>query len=241
MGLALLQQADKSREHEAVQYVHERLEHLLYKLTLQAESLSDLTSNQLHSSELLDITNVQCLKGFLTLGRALTSTATKLPSHFLKPDEIFRSVASLAVRALCSITHKGELYHQIERTFLEAHSCLLQWMVEVQKKGGAGIQESVVATHCDNLCSLLKVLSLPKDNALLQLQEKVGVGKKNAKLFQRRNVLLHSSSSEADGEKTPCRSCSHTKTEDISKQTPPPTNPNPPTSQSTPQEVARFL
>ena len=173
MGLALLQQTDKSREHEAIQYLHEGLEHLLYKLTLQAESLSNEPTNQLHTVELLDITDVQCLKGFLTLGTVLASTATKLPSHFMKSDEIFRLVASLAIRALCSISHKGELYHQIERTFLEAHSCLLQWMVEVKKKNDAAIQDSAVATHCDNLCSFLKVLSLPKDNALLLLQEKV--------------------------------------------------------------------
>ncbi len=173
MGLALLQQADKSREHEAIQYLHEGLEHLLYKLTLQAESLSNEPTNQLHTVELLDITDVQCLKGFLTLGTVLASTATKLPSHFMKADEIFRLVASLAMRALCSINHKGELYHQIERTLLEAHSCLLQWMVEIKKKNDAAIQDSAVATHCDNLCSFLKVLSLPKDNALLLLQEKV--------------------------------------------------------------------
>ena len=172
LGLALLQQANKSREHEAIEYVHEGLEHLLYKLTLQAESFSNDPCNQLHSSELLDITNVQSLKGFLTLGKVLTSTAAKLPSFFMKADEVFRLVASLAVRALCSVNHKGELYHQIEGTFLETHSCLLQWMIEMKKKNGAGIQDAVVARHCDNLCSLLKVLSLPKDNALLQLQEK---------------------------------------------------------------------
>ena len=175
LGLALLQQMNKNREHEAIEYVHEGLEHLLYKLTLQAESFSNDPCNQLHSSELLDITNVQCLKGFLTLGKFLASTAAKLPSFFMKADEVFRLVASVAVRALCSINHKGELYHQVEGTFLEAHSCLLQWMVEMKKKNGLGIQDAVVATHCDNLCSLLKVLSLPKDNALLQLQEKVGL------------------------------------------------------------------
>ena len=174
LGLALLQQANKSREHEAVEYVHEGLEHLLYKLTMQAESVSNDPSHQLHSSELLHITSVQCLNGFLTLGKILASTEVKLPSFFMKSNEVFRLVASLAVRALCSISHKGELYHQIERTFLEAHSCLLQWMIETKKKNDAGIQNAVIATHCDNLCSLLKVLSLPKDNALLQLQEKVG-------------------------------------------------------------------
>ena len=173
LGLALLRQTCNDREYEAIQYVHEGLENLLYKLTTQAESLSNKTSNQLHSNLLLNITNVQCLKGFLTFGQVLTSTSTKLPSHFMRPEEIFRSVASLAVRGLCSINHKGELYHQMERTFLQAHSCLLQWMIEAKKNNGAGIQELVVATHCDNLCSLLKVLSLPKDNALLELQEKV--------------------------------------------------------------------
>ena len=173
LGLALLRQTCNDREYEAIQYVHEGLENLLYKLTTQAESLSNEPSNQLHSNLVLNITNVQCLKGFLTLGQVLTNTSTKLPSHFMRPEEIFRSVASLAVRGLCSINYKGELYHQMERTFLQAHSCLLQWMIEAKKNNGAGIQESVVATHCDNLCSLLKVLSLPKDNALLELQEKV--------------------------------------------------------------------
>ena len=185
LGLALLRQTCRDREYEAVQYVHEGLEHLLYKLTLQAESLSNEPSNQLHSNVLLNITNVQCLKGFLALGKVLTKTTTKLPSHFMKPDEIFRSVASLAVRGLCSINHKGELYHQIERTFLEAHSCLLQWMVEAKKNNGAGISESLVATHCDHLCSLLNALSLPKDNALLELQERVS--------WDDRNVLTRSS------------------------------------------------
>ena len=37
--------------------------------------------------------------------------------------------------------------------------------------------------------------------------------------------------------KTPCRSCSHSKIEDTSKKTPPPTNPSPPATQSTPQEA----
>lgn len=176
----MLQQADKSREHEATQYIHEGLEHLIYKLTLQAESLDEdaTSSHQLHSSELLHITNVQCLNGFLALAKMLTSTTIKIPSHFLKTDEMFRSVASLAMRALSSIIHKGELYHQIERALLEAHSCLLEWMVEAKRKGSAEIEDSVVAAHCDNLCSLLDFLSLPKDSALLQLQEKVSFCKK---------------------------------------------------------------
>ena len=174
LGLALLQlSGGNAREHEALQYVHEGLEHLLYKLTLQAESPSEAAPNHLHSSTLLEITNVQCLKGFLTLGKVLTRGTSSPPSHFMRADEIFRCVASLAVRALCCITHKGELYHQVEWTLLEAHSCFLQWLLEVQKKDGAGIQESIVATHCDNLCSFLKAFSVPKDSALLQLQEKV--------------------------------------------------------------------
>ncbi|XP_028398612.1 uncharacterized protein LOC114522180 [Dendronephthya gigantea] len=172
LGLALLLQGSASREYEAVQYVHEGLEHFLYKLTEEAESPSDALLNQLQSSTLLSITNVQCLNGFLTLGKVLARTATKLSGHFMKPDEIFKLVASLAIRTLCWIAHKGELYHQIERTLLESHSCLLHWMVEMKSKNEAGIQDSVVRTHCDHLCSLLNVLSLPKDNSLLQLQEK---------------------------------------------------------------------
>lgn len=174
MGLALLHQGSTSREYEAVQYVHEGLEHLLYKLTVEAESPSDVLSNQLQSNKILSITNVQCLNGFLTLGKVLSRTATKLPNHFIKSDEIFKLVASLAVGALCLITHKGELYHHIERTLLESHSCLLHWMVEIKSKNETGMPDSVVTSHCDHLCSLLNVLSLPKDNSLLQLQEKVG-------------------------------------------------------------------
>ena len=169
LGLALLQQVDKSRDYEAAFYLHQTLEHLMYQLTITSESLSNEVSNHLQSDILLNISNVQCLKGFLCLGKYLTTTTKELPNYFMKPDEIFRSVSSLAVRALCSIIHKGELYHQIERIFLEAHSSLLKWMMD----GDRGIQDSVVATRCHNLCSLLKVVSLPKDNAFLELQEKV--------------------------------------------------------------------
>lgn len=58
-------------------------------------------------------------------------------------------------------------------------------MVEAKKNNGAGISESLVATHCDRLCSLLKALSLQKDTALLELQERVS--------WDNRNVLTRSS------------------------------------------------
>lgn len=174
LGLALSLQptGPSNRKNEVIEYLHEALEHLLYKQTITAEHPPDgKPSKKLYSSELLKITNVQCLKGFNLLGKALAGSSTA-PSRYLKPGDVFRSVASLAVQALSSIVNKGKLYHQLEWTFLEAHSNYLQLLLDEQKKDGE-ISGSVVARFCDNLSSLIKVSSLPKNSALLQLQEKV--------------------------------------------------------------------
>lgn len=162
------------RENEAIEYVHEALELVLYKLTTAAEFPREEKefSDNLYSSELLKSTNVQCLKAFNLLGKAL-SRSLDPPSRCLKPGDIFRTVAALAVQALCSIVNKGELYQQIEWTLLQAHSNFLQLLLDSQKKDG-GIPGSVVARHCDNLSALVNVSSIPRNNALLQLQGKVG-------------------------------------------------------------------
>lgn len=176
-----------SRGPEGIKYVHEGLEHLLYNLTKQAESPFDVITNELFSTDLIKITNIQCLQAFLMLGEKIAQSKDSLPSHFFHPEEVFRTVASFAVEALCLVKYQGELYHQIERILFKAHSDFIQTMVnqkgrnetkqtmvDQKVRNDTKIDDSLIANHCDRLSSFLKVLSSPTDYVMLKLNEKVG-------------------------------------------------------------------
>ena len=75
--------------------------------------------------------------------------------------------ALLAAQVLPTL-HRGDTYKQVEWVLLEAHSELLDHLLETSKD-----QEAIIAQRCKRLSALIRHSTLPRTAQLTQLQQKV--------------------------------------------------------------------
>ena len=80
---------------------------------------------------------------------------------------VFR--AALLASQVLPNTAKGDTYKQFEWVLLESHATLLEVLM---KNGG---HEKLITQRCQRLSSLIQHSTLPMNEQLLSLQEKVGL------------------------------------------------------------------
>ena len=67
------------------------------------------------------------------------------------------------------VVSRGDMYKQLEWVLLDAHANLLELLSESQ----AG-QEKLIVQRCERLSALIRHSTIPQNDQLLALQEKVG-------------------------------------------------------------------
>jgi len=69
---------------------------------------------------------------------------------------------------LLPLVSRGDIYQQVEWVLLDAHSLLLQRQLTAESR-----DVHVIAVSCERLSALIRCVSLPGNDDLLQLQLKV--------------------------------------------------------------------
>ena len=112
-----------------------------------------------------------CVNQFICAHRYKITTHCKLykfSSHLalLNVPSIF-SAALLASQVLPTL-HRGDTYKQVEWVLLDAHTHLLDLLIQTDANN-----TSLIATRCARLSALIKRCTIPQNNDLLNLQQKV--------------------------------------------------------------------
>lgn len=76
--------------------------------------------------------------------------------------------AALMVSQLLPVVHKGDTYQQLEWILLDAHSLLLEHLLNTQSSN-----IDLIASRCQRLSALIKHSTIPQNNDILALQQKV--------------------------------------------------------------------
>jgi len=76
--------------------------------------------------------------------------------------------AALLASQLVSAVSRGDVYQQVEWILLDAHSLLVQHQLNLHAES-----QQVVGTACERLSALIRRVTLPVNDDLLQLQLKV--------------------------------------------------------------------
>ncbi|XP_076442616.1 uncharacterized protein LOC143281313 isoform X2 [Babylonia areolata] len=164
LALSLLKEGPGSRLKECVMYLLEGMEVLLTDLSKQAATpVENMRKQALYADNLVRPTNVHLLRGLIQLGRLISSSPDIKDT--MSAQDIFHIAALLATQAMPDV-YRGDVYRQMEWVLLDAHALLLE-MLSV-----AGKDEELIAQRCERLSALIDNTTIPKNEQLLDLQER---------------------------------------------------------------------
>jgi len=91
-------------------------------------------------------------------------------------DDVVCCSAALMASQLLPLVCRGDVYQQVEWVLLDAHSALLHHQLsDTGTSHTASHSPDIVAVSCERLSALIRRVSLPINDHLLQLQLKVSL------------------------------------------------------------------
>ncbi|XP_039248951.2 uncharacterized protein LOC120326691 [Styela clava] len=168
LGLTLLTQegGPGPREKEALGYMHDGLEHLML-LRLEEASAKATSNTNLGCEDPWNIFNIQILRGMYIFAQYLEKNPQ---TGFCTAKEIYHCICLHASVALTTFHARNDIFKQLEWLVLDCHYSLLELLM---KEPAASIDEELISKRCNYLSALIRNVTIPQNDDLLQLQEKV--------------------------------------------------------------------
>ncbi|XP_013067074.2 uncharacterized protein LOC106055386 isoform X1 [Biomphalaria glabrata] len=163
LAISLSKEEWKKRSQEAIGFLQAGMESLLTALSKEALAAEELVAKtSLFAENLVRTSNVHFLRGIVQLGILLTKNKVQ---NSMAPSDIFHTAALLACQVLPNIC-RGDLYKQMEWVLVDAHSQLLEILVQDD------VSKDFIASRCKRLSALIFHSTISGNIKLLELQEK---------------------------------------------------------------------